>query len=58
MGRSQREEVIGLLWLILATALFAVNAPQWMVWLCAGKGLLDHAASIIYAIKDRNQPHD
>lgn len=54
--RSKQEEVIGLLWFILAAGLSAADAWWPLVAISAAMGAFALIAAITYAIKDRKKP--
>lgn len=51
MHPSHVEEIIAVLWSILAVLLFIADAPNWAVGLVALKAAGDHACAIHAAIK-------
>lgn len=58
MSRSIQEEIVAVLWLILAAILTIGHFPQWIAFFCAAKGSYDLGHSVHYAIREsRAQKH-
>ena len=53
MNRSIQEEIISVLWAILAVLLIIAHSPMWIVILCALKSGFDMTCSIIFAAKKK-----
>ena len=49
---SKDEEVIAVLWAILASVLYIAKAPSWLFWSVVIKALFDIIASVKFAIDE------